>query len=167
MKLQQRLQDINKVEEAILNISEDEGEIEHEVRYAVQFRDFIYDIVVTTELVLKRCENKTMQPKMDVTVAPSFSTKITLPTVAVERFDGDPCKRQTFWGSFCSAVHKDEPLPDIMKFHHVNSLLEGKTAETIGGLSVSGSTYKEVIKLLESRRVLYCSVQLMSYVMSV
>ena len=38
-----------------------------------------------------------------------------------------------------------------MKFHHLNSLLEGKAAATIGGLSVSGSTYKEAIKLLENR----------------
>ena len=151
VKLQQRLEDINKVDEAILNILEDEDEIEHEIRDAAQFRDFIYETVVTIELTLKRFENKTMQPKTDATVAPSFSTKIKLPTVALKRFDGDPCKWQTFWESFCSAVHKDESLPDIMKFHHLNSLLEGKAAATIGGLSVSGSTYKEAIKLLESR----------------
>ena len=38
-----------------------------------------------------------------------------------------------------------------MKFHHLNSLLEGKVAATIGGSSVSGSIYKAAIKLLESR----------------
>ena len=111
----------------------------------------LYDTIVTTELILKSCENKTMQPKTDATDAPSFSTKIKLPTVALKRFDRGPSKWQTFWESFCSAVHKDESLPDIMKFHHLNSLLEGKAAATIGGLSVSGSTYKEAIKLLESR----------------
>ena len=48
-------------------------------------------------------------------------------------------------------VHKDESLPNIMTFHHLNSLLEGKAAATIGGISVSGSTYQEAIKLLERR----------------
>ena len=91
MKLQQRLEDIKKVDEAIKNILEDEGEIEHEIRDTLQFRDFIYDTIVTTELVLKRFEHKTMQPKTDATVVPSFSTKIKLPTVALKRFDGDPC----------------------------------------------------------------------------
>jgi len=128
------------VGEAILNILEDKDEIEHEIRDAAQFRDFMYDMFALTELVLKRFENKTMQPKTDATVTPSFSTKIKLPTVALKRFDGDPCKWQTFWESVCSAVHKDESLPYIMKFHHLNSLLEGKAAATTGRLSVSGST---------------------------
>ena len=75
MKLQQRLEDINKVNEEILNILKGEGEIEHEIRDAAQFRDFIYDTVVTTEVILKRFENKTMQPKMDATADPSFSIK--------------------------------------------------------------------------------------------
>ena len=92
VKLQHRLEDINKVDEAIMNILEDEDEIEHEIRDAAQFRDFMYDTVVTTELVLKRFENKTMQPKTYATVAPSFSTKIELPTVALTRFYGEPCK---------------------------------------------------------------------------
>ena len=37
-----------------------------------------------------------------------------------------------------------------MKFHHLNSFLEGKATATIEGLSVSGSTYREAIKLLEN-----------------
>ena len=139
------------MDQAILNILEDEDGIEHDIRDAAQFRDFIYDTVVTTELILKRFKNKATQPNTDATVAPSFSTKINIPTVALKRFDGDPCKWQTFWESFGLAVHKDESLPGIMKFHHLNSLPEGKAAATIGGLSVSGSTYKEAIKLLENR----------------
>ena len=146
VKLQQRLEDINKVYEGIPTILKDEIEIEHEIRDAAQFRDFMYDTVVTTELILKRFESKTMQPKTDVTVAPSFSTKIKLPTVALKRFDGDPCNWQTFWESFCSVVHKVESLPDIMRFHHFKSLLGGKAAATIGEHSVSGSTYKEAIR---------------------
>ena len=90
-----------------------------------------------------------MQPKTDATVTPSFSTKIKSLTVALERFEGDPRKWQNFWESFCSAGHKDESLPVIMKFHRLNSLLEEKAAATIGGLSISGSTYREAIELLE------------------
>ena len=33
------------MDEAILNILEDEDEIEHEIRDAAQFRDFVYDTV--------------------------------------------------------------------------------------------------------------------------
>ena len=40
-KLRQRLEDINKKDEAILNILEDKDEIKHEIRDAAQFRDFI------------------------------------------------------------------------------------------------------------------------------
>ena len=101
MKLQQRLEDINKKDEEILSILEDGDEIQHEIRDVAQFRDFIYDTVVTTELILKRCEKKPMQPKMDATDAPSFSTKTKLLTVAFKRFDRGPCKCQTFWESFC------------------------------------------------------------------
>ena len=42
-------------------------------------------------------------------------------------------------------------MPDIMKFHHLNSLFDGKAATTIGGLSVSASMYGEAIKLLKTR----------------
>ena len=105
VKLQQRLEDVNKVDEAILNILEDEGEIKQEIRDTTQVRDFIYDTIVTTELVVKRFEHKTMQPNMDVTVVSTFSTKIKWPTVALKRVDRDPCKWLTFWKRFCSAVH--------------------------------------------------------------
>ena len=41
-------------------------------------------------------------------------------------------------------------LLDIMEFHHLSSLLEGKAAAPIGGLSLSESTYKDAIKVLEN-----------------
>ena len=50
------------MDEAILNMLEDEGENECVIRHTAQFRDFIYDRIMTTELVLKRFEHKTMQP---------------------------------------------------------------------------------------------------------
>ena len=51
---------MNKVDEAVLNILEDEGEIKHEIKDAAQFRDVIYDTSVITEFVLNRYEHKIM-----------------------------------------------------------------------------------------------------------
>ena len=149
--LQQRLEDISKVDEGILNKLENEGETEHEIIEAAEIKDFIYETIVNLELVLKTIEHQTTQPTPDSKVVPSFSTKLKLPTVALKRFDGDPCQWQTFWESFSSAIHEDNNLPDIMIFHHLNSLLKGKAATTIGGLSVSAKTYGEAIKLLQNR----------------
>ena len=152
--LKQRLEDICTVDEKILTYLKDEGEIEHEILDTAGFNDSVYGTIVEIELILKDFEQKsqkTTEPKPSSDVKPGYSTKLKLPMVALKRFDGDPCKWQTFWESFNSAVHDDSNMPDIMKFHHLNSLLDGKAATTIAGLSISASTYGEAIKLLKTQ----------------
>ena len=61
--------------EAILNILEDEGDIKHEIRDAAQFRDLIYDTVVANELALKKLKHKTIVRAVSLTIA-QIGTKV-------------------------------------------------------------------------------------------
>ena len=74
--------------------------------------------------------------------------KMKLPTVTLKRFDGDPCN---CWDSFSTAVDGEKRMPEILKYHHLNSLLDGKAAATITGLPISANNYKETIQLLQDR----------------
>lgn len=78
----------------------------------------------------------------------SLSTK--LPTLEIEKFDGDYTKWSTFWDKF-TAVIDCSNIPIVNKFTYLQSLLLGEAAAAIRGLSLTESNYSSAKELLQQR----------------
>ena len=60
-------------------------------------------------------------------------------------------KWTSFWDSFKSAVHDNSALCEVDKFNYLRSLLERTAYDTIAGLTLSDTHYREAIELLQKR----------------
>ena len=60
-------------------------------------------------------------------------------------------KWTSFWDSFKSAVHDNSALSEVDKFNYLRSLLERTAYDTIAGLTLSETHYREAIELLQKR----------------
>ena len=61
--------------------------------------------------------------------------KLTLPT-----FGGDPFQFQTFWDSFAAAVHNDNSLTGVRKFHYLRAQLLGDASNVFHSLMQTTNT---------------------------
>lgn len=89
---------------------------------------------------------------------PAASSHITqqfssscLPKLSLLTFSGDPLTWQTFWDSFCAAIHANPSLSRIQKFNYLKAQLQGDTARAIDGLPLSDMNYTHSITLLQDR----------------
>ena len=79
------------------------------------------------------------------------SIKVKLPKLTLPSFNGDITQWTSFWESFSSTIHECTSLADIDKFKYLQQSLKGTAFETIAGLPISNSNYKEAIDLLQKR----------------
>lgn len=78
-------------------------------------------------------------------------SKVRLPKLTLEKFNGDITSWTSFWDSFESAIHLNEDLTDIDKFNYLRSLMEHSALEAITGLTLSSANYAEAISILKKR----------------
>ena len=72
--------------------------------------------------------------------------KLTLPT-----FSGEPLQFQTFWDSFVAAIHNDEGLTGVQKFHYLRAQLQGDAYNVIDNLPLTDLNYEHSVALLKER----------------
>ena len=72
--------------------------------------------------------------------------KLTLPT-----FGGDPLQFQTFWDSFAAAVHNDNSLIGVQKFHYLRAQLLGDASNVIDNLPLTDANYQHSVAFLKVR----------------
>ena len=72
--------------------------------------------------------------------------KLTLPT-----FGGDPLQFQTFWDSFAAAVHNDNSLKGVQKFHYLRAQLLEDASNVIDDLPLTDANYQHSVALLKER----------------
>ena len=77
--------------------------------------------------------------------------RVKLPKLSLPHFNGNLMKWTSFWDSFDSAVHTNDRLPEVDKFNHLRSLLEGTARDAISGMSMTASNYKEAVEILKKR----------------
>ena len=77
--------------------------------------------------------------------------KVKLPKLELPSFNGDITQWTGFWESFSSTIDKCDSLADIDKFKYLQQALKGNASETIAGMPISNSNYKEAIELLQKR----------------
>ena len=72
-----------------------------------------------------------------------------LPKLYLPKFAGDVTKFRTFWDSFDSAINQNPDLSAINKFNYLKMLLDGPTASTIQGLTLSKENYEAALELIQ------------------
>ena len=77
--------------------------------------------------------------------------RVKLPQIELRSFHGNILEWQSFWGSFKAAIHENETLGSIEKFHHLTSLLGGEALLTVEGLQLTGTNYVAALKQLEEQ----------------
>ena len=69
----------------------------------------------------------------------------------MRKFYGEVSSWPTLWDAFESSIHKNPSLAPVDKFNYLNSLLMKPALDTISGLSLTASNYKEAIAILRKR----------------
>ena len=72
--------------------------------------------------------------------------KLTLPT-----FGGNPLQFQTFWDSFEAAVHNNDNLTGVQKFHYLRAQLLGDASHVIDNFPLTDLNYHHSVALLKER----------------
>ena len=153
LTLNEKLETLRKLDDDIVDLTEDETALEEEIGLADSFKECIYAAVINIDRV-------TIAPPF--VAAPremehSFSRYeiatpcVKLPKLTLRLFTGDITKWTTFWECYESAIHNNEELSDIDKFNYLNSLLERTAREAISSLALTSANYREAIKILKKR----------------
>ena len=68
---------------------------------------------------------------------PTASSKVRLPKLTLQSFDGELTSWTPFWDAFKAAVHDNGVLSDIDKFNYLRGLLQRSALEAISGLALA------------------------------
>ncbi|CAI6349887.1 unnamed protein product [Macrosiphum euphorbiae] len=74
-----------------------------------------------------------------------------LPEIPLPQFDGDIHKWPAFRDQFLAVVSQSPDIPDIERFYHLRSCIQGSAADVIRGILVSGATFAVAWAALVSR----------------
>lgn len=86
-----------------------------------------------------------------VVPAESNVTKsVRLPKLELIKFNGDLHQWAMFWEQYNAAIHNNVSLDDNAKFTYLKTLLTGKAAIAIQGLTPNQACYKDAIELLNN-----------------
>ncbi|KAG5866658.1 hypothetical protein JTB14_018603 [Gonioctena quinquepunctata] len=75
---------------------------------------------------------------------------VRLPKLELKHFNGDISAWPSFWEQFRTVVHENKELDAITKFNYLQSVLVGKAAATISGLTPTAACYNDSIEMLKS-----------------
>ncbi|KAK3738950.1 hypothetical protein RRG08_006517 [Elysia crispata] len=71
-----------------------------------------------------------------------------LPKLEIPKYSGDYTQWQPFWDKFTAVIDQSN-LPVVNKFTYLQSLLQGETAATITGLSLTTENNRTAKSILE------------------
>ena len=83
--------------------------------------------------------------------ANNIQLPIRLPKLQLPNFDGYILKWPEFWDIYESSVHRQESIPNVVKFSYLKGALRGSAALAITGISVTNENYEVVIKILQEK----------------
>ncbi|XP_035233803.1 uncharacterized protein LOC118205622 [Stegodyphus dumicola] len=78
-------------------------------------------------------------------------SKIKLPKLSINKFNGDPVNWLSFWNQFDNAIHQNSDLTDTDKFNYLISFLSGAACNAVSGFALSSENYFAAIELLKTR----------------
>ena len=129
--LRDEILDIN----VIMRNSVDDTKFDEELDKADASLEGINDAIIELQCAQEKCEAETATSSAAAAVNTSNLTHnqctienpltIKLPTLTIDKYNGDPLKFQEFWDQFKSSIHEHPQLRDIDKLKYLKSYLEG------------------------------------------
>ncbi len=154
LSLNEKLEVLKQLDNEILAMV-DEGDVAGEIEQSDEFKEGIYAAMVGVERVLAPPTSTSTPPtprSSAVVLDPSsVSSKVKLPRLTLQPFDGELTTWTPFWDSFKAAVHDNRALSDIDKFNYLRGLLQRTALEAISGLALTAANYQEAVSILEKR----------------
>ncbi|XP_028417209.1 uncharacterized protein LOC114541492 [Dendronephthya gigantea] len=154
LSLSDKRETIKKLDEQILGLIEDDGDVEAEIESASKTSDEIYDGLAAIEMAIKRVElsNRQAGSQQETSRAKaSAQARVKLPKLEVRKFSGKVQEWPEFWDAFSSAIHENESLSDVDKFTYLRGLLQEPAKSAIAGFALTSINYEAAVKLLERR----------------
>ena len=153
LTLEEKLTTLKLLDGEIVELTEEDA-LATEIERADDYNSEIYAALVRIDKALKLATSPAPPihvPTREVTPARAPESNMRLPKLSIKPFNGDITQWTTFWDSFKSAIHENPALSDIDKFNYLSSLLEHSVKESIAGLTLTASNYKEAVSILEKR----------------
>ncbi|XP_028416197.1 uncharacterized protein LOC114539977 [Dendronephthya gigantea] len=154
LSLSDKRETIKKLDEQILGLIEDDGDVEAEIESASKTSDEIYEGLAAIEMAIKRVElsNRQAGSQQETSRAKaSAQARVKLPKLEVRKFSGKVQEWPEFWDAFSSAIHENESLSDVDKFTYLRGLLQEPAKSAIAGFALTSINYEAAVKLLERR----------------
>ena len=154
MSLQEKLAIIKGLDAEILDLVESEDAVMEEIEQSDAFKQDMYEVLVRIEqLSLRDSTSSLLEPSrsMPRVDAPSGASKVKLPKLTIQPFNGEPTNWMTFWDSYQMAINDNTSLTEIEKFSYLRSLLQGPALDAISGLALSAANYKQAVDILQKR----------------
>ncbi len=155
LSLEEKLKTLKELNAEIIELVP-EDDLEAEIQQADECHEKIFEALARIDHALTPVSTSPAtavdRGKEEPARTHSSAPKVKLPKLSLlPRFNGDLMKWSTFWDSYESAIHKNDDLTDVDKFNYLRSLLERTALDTISGLTLSATNYKEAIELLQKR----------------
>ncbi|KOB72096.1 Tel1 [Operophtera brumata] len=81
----------------------------------------------------------------------NVSSRVKLPTIHIQHFDGNYTEYTPFINLFSSIVNRDKTLDNVQKLYYLRSFLRGEPFDIIKNLPLTHTSYEEGLKLLDER----------------
>ena len=154
-KLNEKLSTLQKVNNEVLGLIEDEDDYENYQNKADDFEIEIEEVIINIDSIILKPETPPVIHPFIPQVVP-FPTShqnhsIKLPQIDITKFSGDITEWQTFFDSFEVAVHSNSKLSNIEKMNYLLRYLTGEALKTMQGLKLSEPNFSAAIEMLQER----------------
>ena len=148
-----KLEQLNDLNEEVMTLLNAE-DVEQDVLESMDFVDSTQELLAEVTLKL---QSLSVTPRSEelrpgsVSSTKSTTSRCRLPKFELPVFKGDPLNWQGFWDQFRTSIDENDDITDIDRFNYLKRYLGGQALETVSGLSLSSTNYKEAIKVLTER----------------
>ena len=146
MSLGEKFIALKKLDEDIIERTQDGAEVVREIGEADVFNEGVYEILARVEACFREPSGRG-----GVVARSGQGAGTKLPKLDLPRFSGEVTEWLTFWDSYQAAVHNNPSLLPVQKFTYLRSLVSKSAKEAIVGLALTDANYSEAVKLLEIR----------------
>ena len=154
-KLNEKLSTLQKVNNEVLGLIEDEDAYEDYQNKADDFEIEIEEVIINIDSIILKPETAPvihpLIPQVVPPPTPHQNHNIKLPRIDIKKFSGDVTEWQTFFDSFEVAVHSNSKISSIEKINYLLSYLTGEALKTVQGLKLSEPNYSAAIEMLQER----------------
>ena len=155
--LLEKIDKVKEIDQKILDILPQE-ESEKELQDILVLEDLHFELLAKIDGCLKKAPPPPSLRSLDISYSGSTprttqtkDVRVKLPKLELSKFDGDIINWQGFWDQFLIAIHENDSLADIDKFTYLKSFLSDSALQSINGLSLNATNYKEAIDILHQR----------------